>query len=148
MSHQSAVPVPYPQPGERQNPDNDQIPDTFACAEGYSCTDGIPNAEDLFYKNIESDPDHHQDFIPIGPLRISVDSVQFYISPLENPLLAYSEEDPAIQHIPYVTIFLTVSPNSAIPGGANVEDFQITLQETVTTELLSPVPAPIRGQYP
>ena len=30
MSHQSAVPVPDPQPGERQNPDNDQIPASHA----------------------------------------------------------------------------------------------------------------------
>lgn len=118
----------------------DVFPDTFDCSENFNCGSGLVDS------NVDTDAAGVlENFVPITPNRLNVRNITFYIAPLENPFYAFLETDREIQHLPFVTILLTVEPSPQI--GINVQQFRMTLQETVSTGLLRSAPAPIPGQF-
>lgn len=86
-----------------------------------------------------ADDGFSKDFIPISPLRANVSQLSFSITPSEYPHYAFAEDSAQIQ--PRVTITLTVAPNQNATG---VQDkFEpITLVETVSTRIRTPIAAP------
>lgn len=84
--------------------------------------------------------DFSKDFVPISPLRINVSHLAFYISPTENPHYAFAENDELKQ--PRITILLTVEANEEITGAGHSFN-PITLIETVSSRVLTPIPAPL-----
>lgn len=94
-----------------------------------SANPGCDPADQAFYK----------DFIPLSPLRVNVSYLNFIITPAENPHYAFAEDAAQIQ--PRVTITLTVEPNPEMVG--STDSFTpVTLTETVSTRVLTPIPAP------
>lgn len=135
----------------------DGVVDKFTCADGFDCTDTggktagclsdktLPasRAIELNSNNDECDTKDlafSKDFIPITPFRINVTDFKIYISPAENPNYAFAEKDEQFQ--PKVSIVLTVEPNPDYTGSKTA--FQpITLEETISSKLLTPIKAPV-----
>jgi prepilin-type N-terminal cleavage/methylation domain-containing protein len=74
-----------------------------------------------------------QSFFPLTPFRTSIKSLQFIISPVEDPYKAYNE--PNMKMHPTVTILLTVRPSETdrerYPGGWD-DKYDVKIQRTVT----------------
>lgn len=94
--------------------DNNGIVDTFKCMDNYNC--GLVSAEagtgaivndHLTEFNFVSP----KGFVPITPFRTSIKSIQFTISPPEDPYKAFDEDD--MQVHPYVTILMEIEPSFA-----------------------------------
>lgn len=72
-------------------------------------------------------------FFPITPFRTSIKSLQFIISPVDDPYKAYNE--PNMKMHPTVTILLTVRPSETdrarYPGGWK-DEYDVKIQRTVT----------------
>lgn len=81
-----------------------------------------------------------KDFVPISPFRVKITDLKFYIAPLENPHYAFAESDEQAQ--PRVTIVLTVANN---PDYSGLQDAiaPLTLVQTVSSRVLTPIPAPL-----
>ncbi|MFA6521708.1 MAG: type II secretion system protein [Candidatus Gracilibacteria bacterium] len=84
-----------------------------------------------------------KDFVPISPLRMDIKALNFYITPSDDPYYAFAESNQISQ--PKVTIVLTVglNPYEASPTD-NLEP--ITLVETVSAGVTTPIPAPLLVQ--
>lgn len=107
----------------------------------------IPDVQDLSDKN---DDDENEDFIPFTPRRINIRSIKFFLSPVEDPIKAFSEgEDPlkgfsekeinakyAIKQ-PSIMIVLEVEPSANVSSGK--ESSRITLQKLVTIPILQEI---------
>jgi hypothetical protein len=145
---------------EGKDTDQDGVPNVFVCAKDFNCIGDklepygdlpvldaseadTPIIGDLNNVSGDTDPDSKtdgfsNDFVPISPLRVNISYLKFYISPSDDPHYAFAEQESANQQ-PRVTIVLTVSPigdntNSTPP---------VTLVETVSTRMLTPIKAPI-----
>jgi len=82
----------------------------------------------------------NKDFVPISPLRIDIQRLDFHITPVEDPHYAFAEE--AVQQQPMVTIVLTVAPS---PDYASAIDLDpVTFIKTVMVGVESPIPAPVK----
>lgn len=151
----------------------DEMNDSFACADGFEClgTDDIPLIKntpvtradgikvpgelprakagvyaDLTEGDSRLDPassGFSKEFVPISPLRINIKSLNFLISPAEDPRYAFAEIGQIQQ--PKVTIVMTaeLNPNRA---GASGDFIPITFMETVISGVTAPIPAPIKQQ--
>ncbi len=112
---------------------SDGIIDKWSCSSFFNCTAGtndLPNKNDFTRNYSETNVDlYFKDFIPLSSFDINVTDLKFYISPLEDPNLAYGED--SIKLYPSVTVVLTtkLSDNSDILG--NIE---LKLQTTVTPQ--------------
>ena len=106
----------------------------------------FPEVSDLSDDNSTDD----QNFIPISSKRINVVSAQFFISPVEDPLKAYSEgEDPLkgfsekemnakyFLHQPTITIVLEIEPISNLINGKDAQ--RIRLEKKVTPAVFEEV---------
>ncbi|MEK7544810.1 MAG: prepilin-type N-terminal cleavage/methylation domain-containing protein [Patescibacteria group bacterium] len=106
----------------------------------------VPDVEDL----ADGDDTHDKNFIPISSKRIDVISAEFFISPVEDPLKAYSEgEDPLkgfsekemnakyFLHQPTVTIVLEIQPIANLVNGKNSP--RIRLEKKVTPAVFEEV---------
>jgi len=128
---------------------DDGFIDSFSCADEFECTDptslpgiGYPRAADLSESANVADADlwpFSKDFVPISPLNINIKDLKFIITPSEDSHYAFAE--PNEQNQPFVTIVLTVEENSAATGVNNKIE-PLTLTETVSTQLLTPIAAP------
>ncbi len=94
--------------------DSNGTTDSWTCASDYACT--IPEIED---------------FIAVSPDKLTIDKWLIYVTPNEDPYLAFAESD--YQTHPQVTIFLTVSLSPNFLRNLLGESPQITLQRTVST---------------
>jgi len=148
----------------------DSAIDSFICAEGYTCTDNndvakvekdpivgcggsqvpgeLPRIKDLSDAGGPNDCDpkssgFSKDFVPVSPLRMDIKSLNFYITPSDDPYYAFAESNQIRQ--PKVTIVLTVGLN---PSEASPTDSlePITLVETVSAGVTTPIPAPLLVQ--
>jgi len=111
---------------------NDALIDSWTCNNYFNCTNtnNTPNKEDFADNHSESDlAGYFDDFIPISPFALKIEELKFYISPTEDPNLAYAEEN--AQKRPSVTIIMKTSltDTTGIIGGENVN---LTLQTTIT----------------
>ncbi|GEM_PF-985810 len=148
---------------------HDGTPDHFVCADDFQCrsADDVPNVDetdhgitpvtvgitsitaelprdaDLTEGPVPDDPQNDgfsKDFVPISSLRVNISRLNFFISPTEDPHYAFSEATALEQ--PRVTIVLTVEQNPLTTGV--YEPFEpVTLVQTVSSRVLSPIPAPL-----
>lgn len=152
---------------------NDGVFERFVCADEFQCrgTDNVLEVEDPPQPNNEcqnASPTElprdrsvelntleaacdtetnafSRDFVPVSPLRITISSVFFYIVPLDDPHYAFGEDLPgkvSKREQPRVTIVLTVAPNYEYTG-INEPVVPITLVETVSSRIRTPIPAPV-----
>ena len=124
---------------------NDGIMGTFYCdtEQGFIC-DGTGNVPDKNDLTTLFDPYLDNDFIPISPKRSHVESLKFYIAPLEDPRKAFAELDSTVidkvQIHPYITIVLTVRPSTSEVVGLAEDDIpKTTIQTTVSTRVYQEV---------
>lgn len=128
---------------------DDGFIDYFFCADDFEC--GVasafaglsyPSTADLSESVNDAGADpwpFAKDFVPVSPLNINIKDLKFIISPSEDPHYAFAET--AEQQQPLVTIVLTVEENSAATGVNNKIE-PLTLTETVSTRMLTPIAAP------
>lgn len=118
--------------------DQDGIVEAWTCSAAYSC-DSDP-----------STPITTADFLPITPTAITVDDVQFYVSPLEDPFKAFNETAGAlfdtVQVHPSVTLVLTAHYQPYDAGGNPVgvqigDNPTVTVQASAVTGVYEVVPA-------
>lgn len=140
-----------------EDSDADGVVDKFTCADGFECTDtGGETAGCLSDKTLPAnravelnsnndvcdtkDLGFSKDFVPITPFRVNVTGFNVFISPAENSNYAFAEDEEQFQ--PRVSIVLTVEPNPDYTGSKTA--FQpITLEETISSKLLTPIKAPV-----
>ncbi len=124
---------------ELGNPQDNQSDLTkfFTCTADYACPFIDDNKPELGRTpSYNNEGDVFDNFLPISPFRTNILDVQFIISPLEDPNLAFSELDSSIRIQPQVTILLTVEPAEQLKSIFNRQDLSLELQTTVTTEPL------------
>lgn len=106
----------------------------YVCADSYNCTG--PNGVDRTDLS-EKDPgeDILDNFVPVTPLKVTVEDLKFIISPVEDPWKAYGEFSQNAQVPPRVTILMTLkaSPDYFIFGLS--EDYELKIQRTVVTSV-------------
>jgi len=124
----------------------------FVCTENYSCSDGIINPDE---KNIPSrseaysyndDENIFLDFVPISPLKVNIKNLKFIVYPVEDPHRAFSEiryyvgDEPTVQVQPQVTILLEIEPSRKYRLPFISNNFNLTLQTTVTAGVKDVIP--------
>ena len=118
----------------------DGIIDTWICTDDFTCTGtaitspsgNLPDTGDL------SDGIDNDNFVPISPSSIVIDSLTFYISPIEDPYKALMETNTvyeSVQNQPHVTIVMTAHYSGSVPLGSSSPE--ITLQTTIGTGVFS-----------
>ena len=116
--------------------DSDGLVDTWKCTDDYRCTAGSSDAPD--YTDLEDgDQAALDNFRPLTPSALTVDDFYVYITPLEDPYRAFSEEEIQIQ--PQVTIVLTMSISEDYASGFLGDTPTISIQRTVSTGVYSEV---------
>ena len=89
-----------------------------------------------FQQDGDSDPEL-EDLIPISPQNIVIESLDFYVSPLEDPRKAFKEKDVNVQMQPHITIVMTVRNTSVMERRLGV--YRFSLQTTVSSRVLNNV---------
>jgi hypothetical protein len=106
----------------------------YVCAEGYNCTNNTDvDRTDLYSK--EPDEDILDDFIPVTPLKVSVEELKFIIEPIEDAEKAFGEFDAEIQIPPRVTVLMTLkaSPDYYVFGLG--EEYELKIQRTIVASV-------------
>lgn len=122
--------------------DNDGLVDAWECRGRYSCGESythsngteysIPDENDLVDTDSGDEDDLTQnDFMPLSPSPISIESFYVLLGPSEDPYRAFSEPDVQVQ--PQVTIIMTVSLSNDYAQGLIGDVPSITVQRTVST---------------
>lgn len=151
---------------EGSDTDHDDVNETWECTgEFYCMTDIInetasdfPSLDDLILPGGLVDDSgvidlgggdkvyalNAANFVPITPPSVTVDSITFYVAPLEDPHKAFDEADSTIHQQPHVTIVMTVSPSYQTYRDLNLDPTadvfpSITLQTTVTSRIYNEV---------
>jgi|GEM_PF-2073088 prepilin-type N-terminal cleavage/methylation domain-containing protein len=104
--------------------------------------DGTPK---ILNKDTEAVTQAYNDgknFVPFTPSRVDIKSIRFFISPSEDPLKAFGEENPnaatiTLIHQPQITILLTIQPSSNVRYKTSHKE--LTVQTTVTPGLFAAV---------
>lgn len=123
---------------------SDGIVDTWVCAGDFTgCSDTntspdgdllpIPASDDLTDANNPSD----DDFMPIVPSALNIESFYIYIAPFEDPYRAIAEE--AVQIQPQVTIVFTATLSDEYSNMLLGDVPEIIIQRTVSTGVYSEV---------
>ena len=117
----------------------------FCCASGFNCPNSLaqvmPSGPEgpLESTRVSNGTDNYIGFVPISPSRTNIESVSFYIAPLEDPRKAFAEDSPDIQQQPHVTVILTVKPAQSVLKNYNGVVPTITLQTTITSRIYNEV---------
>ena len=97
----------------------DGIMESFECAPETPCDGAIPL---------------DADFVSLVSPRTKITTMKFFISPLEDPRKAFSEDTVEVQMQPHVTILLKVEPMDQ--GNLNKDNIPtFTLQTTVSSRV-------------
>ncbi|MEK9132803.1 MAG: type II secretion system protein [Patescibacteria group bacterium] len=110
-------------------------------------SDNILTYPDLNAGDGEEDPESRgfsKDFVPMSPFILNIKSLNFLISPTEDPYYAYAETTQNQQ--PKVTILMTVELNPK-RAGISGKFIPLTLVETVTSGITTPIPAPVKERH-
>jgi prepilin-type N-terminal cleavage/methylation domain-containing protein len=121
--------------------DTNGVVDIFTCESSYNCSSvdatkfkhpSSPSYADIKLPSttINLFDINNSSFIPISPLRSSIEKLEFYISPKEDPYKAFSEA--GVQYQPYVTIVLTLKPSEKEKANYPGNPPKITVQTTVS----------------
>lgn len=111
--------------------DSDGVFETWECDSSLCSTSPDVNFGDLIRTAAETNiSEYFKDFIPFSSSSINITDLKFYISPLEDPSLAYLEDD-AKDEMPAVTIIMTAKLSDT-KGLVNPDAVSITLQTTLT----------------
>ena len=105
--------------------DYDGIVDSWTCSDHYVCPSGDVPMED--------------DFEPITPSALTIDSFYIYIAPFEDPYRAFAEADVQIQ--PQVTIVFKATLSDEYSNRLLGTVPTITIQRTVSTGVYSEIPS-------
>lgn len=115
----------------------------FCCADGFSCPSGVGGLtkleDSLDFSN--SGSGIYTGFIPISPLRSNITSLEFVVTPGEDPRKAFAEFGSITQ--PLVRISLTVQPSKdqlakfGNPSDENIPT--IVLQNTISSRIQTEV---------
>lgn len=120
--------------------DQDGLMDTWSCASSYTCTGMLPNPSDL-----SDGTRDNNDFIPIVPTFMTIDTLQFILSPNEDPFKGYNETSSTVfntvQIHPNVTIYLEAHYETPSPAAILGEEATFTRQETLSTGVMTLIPA-------
>ncbi|MBI4994658.1 type II secretion system protein [Candidatus Peregrinibacteria bacterium] len=137
----------------------DGVPDSFKCANGFECTDNsgadCKTGDYPSSRANELNPDDNafnaeacdtkewgfsKDFVPISPFRANIVGFDVYVSPSENPHYAFSENQE--QYSPRVKVVLTLAPN---PKYFSIQTTfkPITIARTIYAGVLNKIPAPV-----
>ncbi len=108
----------------------------YICAEGYNCTNSLGemvDRTDLY--SLEDGEDILENFIPVTPLKVSVEELKFVIEPREDASKAFGEFDPNVQVPPRVTILMTLktSPDYFVFGLS--DEYELKIQRTVVASV-------------
>lgn len=113
------------------------IPETWTCSSSYTCSaSDTPNADDLTAVDGTIADD---DFIPITPSNITIESLTFYISPLEDPRKAFAEKTADVVIQPHVTIVMTASITDEAALGTYGNTPSVQLETTVSSHVYNDV---------
>lgn len=125
--------------------DNDGIVDAWECLPDYTCNavnpvygsalpygGTVPDETDL-----ENTDDPQEDFMPLSPDTLNIESFTVYLSPLEDPYRAFAEEDVQVQ--PQVTLVLTARLSEDYGSSLLGNVPSITIQRTVSTGVYAEV---------
>ncbi len=118
----------------------DSSPDYY-CAPLYDC---VPSTE---FTSLESSKDGSIDgmlykgFVPVSPMRTTITSLRFFVSPIEDPRKGFAETDPdlAVQQQPHVTIVMSLRPAAGELSGYAGDPPTVTLQATVSSRVYNEV---------
>lgn len=122
--------------------DSDGLVDTWVCGSDFAdgCIDAtnadgdpIPDSDDLTDANNPSD----DDFMPIVPSALNIESFYIYIAPFEDPYRAFGEE--AVQIQPQVTIVFTATLSDDYSNMLLGDVPEITIQRTISTGVYSEI---------
>lgn len=121
---------------EGTDSDVDGIPETWTCASDFTCPDlgTTPNPDDWTDGSGVDD-----NFIPITPSTITITSLKFYVSPLEDPRKAYAEKTSNVIIQPHVTIVMTAQITKAAALGTYGNTPSIQLETTVSSRVYNDV---------
>ncbi|KKP40009.1 MAG: hypothetical protein UR28_C0003G0003 [Candidatus Peregrinibacteria bacterium GW2011_GWF2_33_10] len=111
---------------------NDSLIDQWTCSSKFTCTVGLTPNKDDFNQNrlpLTSINQYYEDFVPLSSFDINITDLKFYISPLEDPGLASSEE--ASKRSPVVMIAMTTE---LADKTGFVQPLTLHLQSTVSPE--------------
>lgn len=108
----------------------------YICAEGYNCSNNMGkdvDRTDLYSKDLGEDI--LDDFIPVTPLKVSVEELKFIVDPIEDAGKAFGEFDSEVQIPPRITILMTLraSPDYYIFGLD--EKYELKIQRTVVASV-------------
>lgn len=114
---------------------------SFCCSTGFDCTDAF--ATSTLENTLVYNANLYKGFVPISPTRTNVVSLEFFVSPLEDPRKAFAETEVTatndIPQQPHVTIVLTVVPSANSLSGFTGDTPKITIQTTVTSRVYNEV---------
>jgi prepilin-type N-terminal cleavage/methylation domain-containing protein len=98
----------------------------------------LPSSEDLSEDNpFNIEFIGNSEFVPITPLRTNIKTLNFVISPIEDPYRAYNEEN-VLRH-PTVTIVMEIDLTSEVKDQYPGEFQTLILQTTVAAGVIGPV---------
>ena len=125
------------------DPKNYGVNTDWACADGFDCKDAnnqtISNLFTTLQANVNGLDMTYKGFLPINPLRIKIDSLHFYVSPIEDPRKAFNETDGNIQQQPHVTVVMTLEPAPSQMVNFSGDPPKITIQQTISSRVYNEV---------
>lgn len=108
----------------------------YVCADSYNCTEANGDMVDRTDLN-SKDPgeDILNNFVPVTPLKVTVEDLKFIINPMEDASKAYGEFSSEAQVPPRVTILMTLkaSPDFFVFGLS--DDYELKIQRTVVASV-------------
>lgn len=126
-----------------EDSDQDGDIDVWGCTDRFSCSLTNPENNIYFLPTPIDRGDtvgFDSDFVPITPRNINVIGFDLIIMPHEDPLKAFSENDPQVQMQPRVTVILKVEATAEAKRVFRAESSQpITLQATFSSQVRSEV---------
>lgn len=106
----------------------------FVCAESYNCT-GMNGVDRSDLHSKELGEDILDNFVPVTPLKVTVEDLKFIVSPMEDAGKAYGEFSQNAQVPSRVTILMTLkaSPDYFVFGLS--DDYELKVQRTVVASV-------------
>ena len=103
----------------------------FVCSDEYDCSNPLNAGKTMVDRGDLSGGNIFSDFLPVSPLKVSVESLRFIIQPLEDPVRAFGEFSEEVQVAPKVTILMTLKGSPEYYFFGLGEEYTLSLQRTV-----------------
>lgn len=118
----------------------DPATDEYRCADGYDCAglDAVDGSVTKLEDTLTGSGELYEGFVPLTPLRTTVTSLRFYISPLEDPRKGFAETV-GVQQQPHVTVVMSLQPAASELSEYADDPPTITMQTTITSRVYNEV---------